>query len=192
LLIFVLYTKGYLGVTAHFFSNFKLKSVYLGVLYVSGRHTSEKLAAKLKTIFTKFNIAEKVVSMTGIFLYHIFIFLFKKVKNILITADHASNMKTTALELGIKYYGCFAHCLNLIVAKTIEQINLESIDPDEIDEEETYYKLGDLLSQCRKLVGSFNHSTQMTEELIKAQTDREENGKKLGKVRLIQDVVTRY
>ena len=57
-----------MGVTAHFFSKFKLKSVYLGVLHVSGRHTSEKLAAKLKEVFTKFNITEKVVSMTGIFL----------------------------------------------------------------------------------------------------------------------------
>ena len=101
-------------------------------------------------------------------------------------------MKTTALELGIKYYGCFAHCLNLIVGKTIEQINLENIDPEEFEEDETSYKLGDLLSQCRKLVGSFNHSTQMTEELLRAQTEREENGVKLGKVRLIQDVVTRY
>ena len=52
-------------------------------------------------------------------------------------------------------------------------------------------QLCQLLDQCRALVGTFNHSTQMTDELIKLQEDENINGEKVSKVRLIQDVVTR-
>ena len=100
-------------------------------------------------------------------------------------------MRCTASTLGLKYYGCFAHCLNLIVNKTIEKINLNSINPSSVSQGELCKSLSDLLNQCRKLVGSFNHSTQMTEMLLDEQVERTENDKKLGKVRLIQDVVTR-
>ena len=97
-------------------------------------------------------------------------------------------MTLTAELLGLKYFGCFAHCLNLIVNKTIDHFNLKSIDVS--TGSAVPQRLADLLSNCRKLVGTFNHSNQMTEELIASQT--EENGKGLGKVRLIQDVITRY
>jgi len=55
-----------LGVTAHFFSKFKLKSVYLGVLHVSDRHTSQELAAKLKEVFTKFNITVEFYDLVAV------------------------------------------------------------------------------------------------------------------------------
>ncbi len=107
-------------------------------------------------------------------------------------ADHASNMKPIAEVLGIKYYGCFAHCLNLIVEKTIQLCNVSAIDPNVLNTEQTQKtQLTILLEQCRKLVGTFNHSTQMTDELISLQEETEVNGEKFGKVRLIQDVVTR-
>ena len=100
-------------------------------------------------------------------------------------------MTLTAELLGLKYYECFAHCLNLIVNKTIDHFNLKSIDSVDVSTGSAVpQRLADLLSNFRKLVGTFNHSTQMTEELIASQT--EENGKGLGKVRLIQDVITRY
>jgi hypothetical protein len=107
-------------------------------------------------------------------------------------ADHASNMKSTAEALGLKYYGCFAHCLNLIVDKTIKVCNIEAIDSSELNANETQKsELCQLLDRCRALVGTFNHSTQMTDQLIKLQEDENINGEKLSKVRLIQDVVTR-
>ncbi len=101
-------------------------------------------------------------------------------------------MKSTAEALGIKYYGCFAHCLNLIVDKTIRVCNVEAIDSSDLNANETQKsQLCELLDQCRALVGTFNHSTQMTDELIKLQEDENINGEKVSKVRLIQDVVTR-
>jgi hypothetical protein len=59
------YFSGYLGVTAHYFVKFKIKSVYLGLLHITGRHIHENLAAHLRGIFSKFNISSKVVSITG-------------------------------------------------------------------------------------------------------------------------------
>ena len=102
-------------------------------------------------------------------------------------------MKPTAEVLGLKYYGCFAHCLNLIVEKTIKVCNVTAIDPNSLNVGQSQRtQLCHLLDQCRALVGTFNHSTQMTDELINLQEETIINGEKIGKVRLIQDVVTRF
>ncbi len=102
-------------------------------------------------------------------------------------------MKPTAEVLGLKYYGCFAHCLNLIVEKTIKVCNVTAIDPNSLNVGQSQRtQLCHLLDQFRALVGTFNHSTQMTDELINLQEETIINGEKIGKVRLIQDVVTRY
>ena len=52
-----------------------------------------------------------------------------------------------------------------------------------------------VLVKCRKLIGTFNHSTQLTETLIEDQmktNDQEPDKSKWTKLRLIQDVVTRW
>ena len=78
------------------------------------------------------------------------------------------------------------------IIKTIQLCNVSAIDPNVLNTEQTQKtQLTILLEQSRKLVGTFNHSTQMTDELISLQEETEVNGEKFGKIRLIQDVVTR-
>ena len=52
-----------------------------------------------------------------------------------------------------------------------------------------------IIQKCRKLVSTFNHSTQLTEKLIEDQENsnkQEPDKTKWYKLRLIQDVVTRW
>ena len=85
---------------------------------------------------------------------------------------------------GLDYYGCFAHFLNLIVTSTISTFDLEKVNIAGLQATQKIQALRDLMSQGRKLVGSFNHSTQLTEEFLAAQNViKENNGKNIqGKV----------
>ena len=149
---------GYMGITVHFYNEFVLHSISLGVKQLSGAHDSTYLATTIGQILTDYEIFHKCVAITG---------------------DNASNIKLAAHLLNIPFYGCFAHILNLIVVNTLKTFNSE--ENDDIDCNE----MNSLISKCRKLVGLFNHSTKLNEQLLSEQ----EPAKKLS---LIQDVVTRY
>ena len=126
-----------------------------------GSHGAENLASALSWFFNEFEITKKVVSITG---------------------DNASNMRAAAELLNIKYHGCFAHILNLIVTNAIKNLKM---DLSEDDEDLSHFKFSKVINKCRQLVGLFSHSTQLNEQLLEAQTDGQ------NKLCLIQDVVTR-
>ena len=152
---------GYVGLTVHYFEGFVLKSVSLSLKRIVGSHTSENIKEVLLKFFESFGILNKVVSITG---------------------DNAANMQAAAEKLKIKYYGCFAHTLNLIVQNSLKLLNLSS--EINCEEEDSVHST---LDKCRKLVCLFSHSTKLNDALSK---DQEENTDK-PKVSLIQDVVTR-
>ena len=150
---------GYVGLTVHFFEGFALKSVSLGVKRIIGSHTADNIKEVLLNFFESFGILNKVVSITG---------------------DNAANLRLAAEKLKIKFYGCFAHTLNLIVQNALKNLNVSS--ELNCEEEDSIYST---LEKCRKQVGLFSHSTKLNDAL-----DKEENSNNT-KVSLKQDVVTR-
>jgi hypothetical protein len=85
---------GYIGITAHYFDQFILKTVCLGVKQLHGSHTAPYLAQVLTDVFEEHNIRDKITGLMG---------------------DNAATMPATARELNIPFYGCLAHTLNLII-----------------------------------------------------------------------------
>ena len=158
---------GFLGVTVHYYKKFVLKSISLGVKKLTGSHTAENLANCLKSFFSDYDITGKIFSITG---------------------DNASNMRTAAESLKIKYHGCFAHLLNLIVTTAIKNLKIDS--PDDIEDEDVF-EFSKILSRCRKLVGLFSHSTNLNEQLLEEQPIFMVKDKVQNKLVLIQDVITR-
>ena len=118
-------------------------------------------------MFSDFGISDKIFSITG---------------------DNASNMRAAAEILKIKYHGCFAHILNLIVVSSIKNLKIDLPDDDEEENSFEFYKI---LNRCRKLVGLFSHSTHLNEILLEEQPIRIVKEKEQNKLVLIQDVVTR-
>ena len=159
---------GFLGVTVHYFKNFVLKSISLGVKKLTGSHSAENLASCLKGYFIDYGISGKIFSITG---------------------DNASNMRAAAEILKIKYHGCFAHILNLIVVSAIKKLKIDSSDDDE---EDNLFEFSKVLNRCRKLVGLFSHSTHLNEILLEEQPIVIVKEKEQNKLILIQDVVTRF
>ena len=158
---------GFLGVTVHYFKKFVLKSISLGVKQLTGSHSAENLANSLKSYFTDFGISDKIFSITG---------------------DNASNMRAAAEILKIKYHGCYAPILYLIVVSSIKNLKIGLPDDDEEENSFEFYKI---LNRCRKLVGLFSHSTHLNEILLEEQPIRIVKEKEQNKLVLIQDVVTR-
>ena len=109
--------------------------------------------------------------------------------------DNANLMPATAKLLKLEYFSCFAHVFNLVVNRALEKLKYnEEIERayDNDDNSVVKKSLSILLSECRKIVCFFSHSTTMTQQLLDEQTERTTNGKKQKKVVLIQDVKTRY
>ena len=156
---------GYVAATVHYFvKDLIMKSISLGVKRLPGSHTGERLADTIRAICDEFNIFNKVVSMTG---------------------DNAKNMHVAAKHLKLPYISCFAHVLNRIVVTTLANLKIDVGNDESMP----------VLVKCRKLIGTFNHSTQLTETLIEDQmktNDQEPDKSKWTKLRLIQDVVTRW
>jgi hypothetical protein len=118
-------------------------------------------------------------SIMCVFIF-IYMFLFNsQVQSI--TSDHASTMFKVAKIMGIPFYGCFAHFLNLVIEKALKNIE------DNGDE----FKL--IVEKCRSIVGTFNYSLNMNRELLEDQIKHNNKSKKHSKpVRLIQDIITRW
>ena len=80
-----------------------------------------------------------------------------------ITGDNATNIKLAAKLLKIPFCGCFAHVLNLIIVNTMKTFHSEENDDTESN------KMDFSISKCQKLVGLFNHSTKLNEQLLSEQ-----------------------
>ena len=92
-------TIGYITVTCHFISSdWKLISVVLSTINVTGDHTAENIAEELKQITDEWNISEKLVASV---------------------TDNGANMVAGIRLNGWKHLPCFAHTLNLVVQDAI-------------------------------------------------------------------------
>ena len=165
--------NNYLGVTIHFLDDiFQLKSFTLSLKNVLGEHKAENLNYALQNVFEEFSIKDKVIS---------------------INSDNANNMRK-ALKLYQDDEGlllisgrCMGHTLQLIVELVIETLEKPSASKADKKMSETILAV---ISKCKDLTTSFNHSSQLTEQLIQKQL---ENGKnKNNAYRVIQEVKTRW
>ena len=88
-------TISYITVTCHCISSdWKLISVVLSTINVTGDHTAENIAEELKQITDEWNISEKLVASV---------------------TDNGANMVAGIRLNGWKHLPCFAHTLNLVV-----------------------------------------------------------------------------
>ena len=90
--------QGYISVTCSYIdSKFNLNEITLTINYVRYPHTAQHIAESLEDIFVKWNLCEKVFT---------------------ITTDNWANMKKAILDMdAIKWQGCNAHTLQLIIGK---------------------------------------------------------------------------
>ena len=159
---------GYIAVTVHFF----VKGMILKSISLGVKRVCGSHNAE--------TLAEAIKSMCEDFN------IFSKVRSM--TGDNATYMINAAKILKIPYISCFAHVLNRVIVTTLKnlKINFENGDGNE------------LISKCRKLVGGFNHSTQLTEKLLEDQRKSKEQSQASNEklkhrcLRLIQDVITRW
>lgn len=141
--------RSYLGVTAHFLheSKTKMVTVSLSARVMDERHSAEYLKEILLAVCKEWNIKEE---------------------NILaIVTDNASNI-TKAVELSVgskKHVPCFAHTLNLVAERALEECN----------------SLQDIIQKLKDIVTWFKRSVVASDDLRK-KTDK----------KLIQSVPTRW
>ena len=160
---------GFIGITVHYFANFVLKSVSIGVKCVYGHHDGRTLGEAIKAHCENFGIWSKVKAITG---------------------DNAGNMRLAASYLTIPFYPCFAHILNRIIVTVLGNLKIDLKD----DEDLSHSTVDSILHKLRRLVGLFNKSTILNEELLKAQqpiNSTPKKGIKVKLLRLIKDVKTR-
>lgn len=95
-------TKSFLGVTSHFILNDEHKSVTIGVTELKERHTSDYITSWLLEITKDWNISKENI--------------------IVCVSDNAANMKKGIIDAfgSDKHLPCFAHTLNLVPSKIIE------------------------------------------------------------------------
>ncbi|XP_024878253.1 zinc finger BED domain-containing protein 1-like [Temnothorax curvispinosus] len=94
--------KSFLGLTAHFLVDEHHKSVTIGVVEMTERHQSEYLKNWLLSLIDKWNIHMKSI--------------------VVVVSDNAANIKKAIVDaFGVdKHFACFAHTLNLVLAKIID------------------------------------------------------------------------
>ena len=148
-------TRGYMGVTAHFVdSNFMLQSRLLEIRRITSSTTAENLASELNDVMENWEIRNKVIA---------------------IVTDNAANIVAAVNKLGIKHVPCFAHTLNLIVQKAID----ESGRLEKIRE-----KVRDVLAYFHRSVKASNALEKELKELPADQGEK--------KLKLVQEVRTRW
>lgn len=96
-------TKSYLGVTAHFISGQKQKSVTIGVTELDDKHTSANLERWLLEIVEEWKIKQENITV--------------------VVSDNAANIKKAIVDAfgADKHLPCFAHTLNLVPSKIIDK-----------------------------------------------------------------------
>ena len=90
--------QGYLGITCTFInSQWKLKELTLTIEYIRYPHTAEHILETLESVLEEWEIRDKVYT---------------------ITTDNGSNVKKAINNMrGVKWLGCVAHTLHLVVGK---------------------------------------------------------------------------
>jgi hypothetical protein len=159
----------YISATGHFISEkSNFISFCLGFAYVNGRHQADNLKEALQKIFDNFNLEDKIMG---------------------IVSDNAPNIRNCLNSLkicmNIEPVRCIAHVLQLIVKNVID-----IVDEGEKDENSKFYQIGQALSKCRKIVTTFNHSSQLNDLLEESQIESGIEKKHI--LHLIQDVKTRW
>ncbi|XP_045780821.1 E3 SUMO-protein ligase ZBED1-like [Maniola jurtina] len=148
--------KSFVGLTIHFLDKSKLLSGTLGVFELTESHTSLYITEKLKEIFAEWNISIEKVSA-------------------IITDSDSTLMKVNRDMFGEKkIIPCFAHKINLVVTKSIEDAKNCNI----------------LISKVRDIVKFIKRSVNASDELRKRQI---EMGLKEGQIKkMVLDVRTRW
>ncbi|XP_066590577.1 E3 SUMO-protein ligase ZBED1-like [Prorops nasuta] len=102
-------TKSYIGLTAHYILNNIHKTVTIGVTGLNERHTSENIETWLMSITKEWRINKKNI--------------------LVVVSDSGANIKRGIKNaFGTeKHLSCFAHALNLIPSKVIEQPDISII-----------------------------------------------------------------
>ncbi|KAK7901739.1 hypothetical protein WMY93_018508 [Mugilogobius chulae] len=140
----------YLGVTCHFLNDMTLESVLLGVGHFGVSHTAENIKDAMVVQLEKWGLSQKV--------------------KCLIT-DSASNMLLSAKLLGVANVPCYAHILNLLVKKALDQTP----------------PLAEIRTKARKIVTVFKTSVKAKEKLTEVQEQLQKP-----KHKLLQEVDTRW
>lgn len=141
----------YMAVTGHFLNNnFELCTVLLECCSTDFAHTSENLAIELTNVVESWGIEDKIL---------------------LAVSDNAANIKNAiTVQLNWKYFGCFAHTLNLIVKDALKIVEISNI-----------------VHKVKQIVSHFKKSYKSNEKLMSYQKNAGQEP-----LKLLQDVETRW
>uniref|UniRef100_A0A669DC03 BED-type domain-containing protein n=1 Tax=Oreochromis niloticus TaxID=8128 RepID=A0A669DC03_ORENI len=143
-------STSYMSVICHYVTEFKLQSNLLDCFELTDNHTSENLARELERIATEWTIMEKIVACVS---------------------DSAANVKKAVGDiLHWNHLNCFAHILNLIVRKGIQQSQIQEI--------------------IRKVKAIIEYTRRSTVASAKLRETQQQMGQP--QLRLKQDVPTRW
>ncbi|KAI2665831.1 E3 SUMO-protein ligase ZBED1 [Labeo rohita] len=120
--------ESYLEVTCHYTdSNTELGSVVLGVSKFPKSHTADNIKEALSELISDWGLTGSVAAMV---------------------TDNAANMVSAIQKLGLRHLPCFAHTINLIVKRAVEEHKV----------------MADIRSRARRVVSYFRSSTNATEK----------------------------
>ncbi|XP_028658775.2 zinc finger BED domain-containing protein 4-like [Erpetoichthys calabaricus] len=141
----------YLGVTCHYVTaEAKLATVLLSVSLFPQTHTAAHIMESMSVLMTDWGISGKIQCMV---------------------TDNAANLVATAQLLKVRHVPCFAHTLNLVVKKAIDQTP----------------KLQEIHQNAKKIVSLFRSSCNAKEKLSEM---HQLMGRPVQKV--VQEVDTRW
>lgn len=140
----------FMGVTCHFLQKGKLQSRLLGVSKFPQSDTADSFKEAQELLIADWGLKHKLVC---------------------IITNNIANMTRCAQLMKINHISCFAHTLNLVVKKAIEDTS----------------GLAHIRSKARKIVGLFKSSTMAKERLTCAQ---EQLG--MSQPKLLQEVETQW
>ncbi|KAK3907296.1 E3 SUMO-protein ligase ZBED1 [Frankliniella fusca] len=170
-------TKGYLGITSHFLESADekdgedLKSVCIGVVPLSARHTADYIS----------EVLAQVCSDWGILLDHV----------VAVVTDGGANIKKAAKDTfgESKHLTCFAHLIQHIPNKSIEETpGLRAAKPPRAPAAAP--PLPGLIDKVKRIVTYFRQSTNAAD--ILKENQMKEGKKESECLKLIQDVETRW
>lgn len=142
----------FMAVTAHFLNNnFEMQTALLSCAVFYESHTSENLYKELLAIAESWTILNDHV--------------------VLAVSDNAANIKNAIQRTGWKFFGCYAHSLNLIVSNALKIPELKIT-----------------LDKVKSIVSHFKRSTKANRKLIETQKNLGINNPK----KILQDIVTRW
>lgn len=133
----------YMSLTCHYLEGFQLRSFALGFKNLVN-HKADYMRGAILEILDYFNLKSKVFS---------------------IATDNANTVRRAAIDLKFDQepIRCMGHVLQLIVKKFIDPCDesFKSTEAEQSEPEISYFKVGGIVSKCRSIVCSFNHSSQL-------------------------------